>query len=293
MSTSKFPEWLNKKLIFNEGIEKTANVLNSLSINTVCKSTRCPNSNECFSKKSATFLILGNICTRNCLFCSVEKSQPLKPDLMELVNIPKAVKELSMEHVVITSPTRDDLSDGGVGHYIKLIQLLKNDRPEAVIEVLVPDFKGNLNSVKKVVNAGVNIFGHNLETIPRLYKELRPEADFNRSISLLKEAKYFDKKILTKSSLILGLGEKEGEVIEIMRRLKEIDCDILILGQYLRPTKREVGVSEFVTPEQFKRYENIAYEIGLRNILAEPFARSSYKADLVYKKAKLMYNDTL
>jgi len=277
----RLPSWLTKKFSSGEaeGIRNMEKLLKSLSLHTVCQEARCPNIGECFSRKTATFMILGNICTRNCRFCAVKKGTPLPPDPEEPENVAKAVDKLGLKYVVITSVTRDDLPDGGAHQFVRTINSIKKLCGErTLIEVLIPDFGGVMSSLRKVLEAKPLVLNHNLETVPRLYAKVRPQANYQRSIELLERCKKISPQIYTKSGLMVGLGEKMDEVIEVMKDLRSVNCDILTIGQYLRPTSKHLEVKEFIPPEIFSRYREIAYSLGFIYVASSPFVRSSYMA---------------
>lgn len=277
------PVWLKKRISLTEGHNYTRQIINDLKINTVCYSARCPNMIECFSKKQATFLILGNTCTRNCRFCAIKNGFPLPVDEEEPKRISKAVGKLNLSYVVITSVTRDDLPDGGAGHFTETIKQIRLDNPEVKIETLTPDFHGSRESLEVVLKAKPDVFNHNLETVPRLYGFIRPQAIYQRSLNLLYQAKEIAKDIITKSGLILGLGEKEDEVLKVLRDLIKIKCDILTLGQYLKPKEAKVDVAEFIPLGQFKRYEDIGKNLGFKYVFSGPWVRSSYFAREIFE----------
>ena len=260
-------------------------ILKHFSLNTVCKEANCPNIIECYGKKTATFMILGKICTRNCSFCNIKKGDPSDIDLMEPENIAKAVCELNLHHVVITSVTRDDLADGGAGHFANVIKEIKNLDRNIVIEVLIPDFKGNVNSLLKVIDAKPQIINHNIETVPRLYQTVRPVANYARSLDLLKNVKSIDNSIWSKSGIMLGLGEYEEEVIEVLKDLRNIECDLLTIGQYLSPTRTHHPVIEYIHPDVFEKYKKIGLDLGFKYVASAPFVRSSYNAGSDFLKA--------
>ncbi|AKL94545.1 lipoyl synthase LipA [Clostridium aceticum] len=275
---NKKPEWLIRRLPEKESLNKMEEMLVSLSLNTVCQEAKCPNIGECFKNKTATFMILGDICTRQCKFCAVTKGEPTHPDPAEPKNVAKAVKKLGLKHTVITSVTRDDLEDGGAEHFVHTIKAVRKYNPKTSIEVLVPDFDGKENSIQKVIDAKPEIINHNLETVAALYSVVRPQAQYLRSLELLQRVKTKDSSILTKTGIMLGLGEKEEEVMGLVEDLVKIQCDILTFGQYLRPTKEHLPVQEYVTPEKFQHYKEEAEKRGIKFVESGPFVRSSYNA---------------
>jgi lipoic acid synthetase len=248
-------------------------------INTVCENALCPNRGECYKRRTATFLILGKNCTRNCAFCAINKGKPEPVDFLEPERIARATDILNLRHVVITSVTRDDLEDGGAVHFANVIKEIKKLNSEIIIEVLVPDFRGKFESVKKVVDAGPDIFNHNLETVPCLYSKIRKGADYKRSLLVLKTAKKINPQIITKSGLMTGLGETQKQVLKTMDDLRQVRCDFLTIGQYLAPTKKHYPVKEFIKPEVFEKYKQAGIEKGFLNVFSGPFVRSSYFAD--------------
>lgn len=274
-----FPAWLKKKVSFGERYIKTQNLLKSLHLNTVCQSAGCPNIGECFARGTATFMILGNVCTRNCRFCAVPKGIPEPVDDGEPERVAEAALRLGLRHVVVTSVTRDDLPDGGAYHFARTIQAIRRANPDATIEVLTPDFKGDPRAIDIVIEAHPDIFNHNVETIPRLYRRVRPQADYERSLYMLEYVKKNGDGIYTKSGLMVGLGETKDEVIEVMKDLRGVGCDIITIGQYLQPTPHHIEIAEFVTPLRFKEYEEIGYELGFMYVASGPFVRSSFHAD--------------
>jgi len=278
------PEWLKKRAPQQELLQEMQKLLRSLSLHTVCEEARCPNIGECFTRKTATFMILGDRCTRNCRFCAVKKGNPLPLDPQEPENVAKAVNKLRLKYVVITSVTRDDLDDGGANQFAKTIKEIRKLNKGVKIEVLIPDFKGSLSSLKKVIEAKPFVLNHNLETIPRLYSEVRPLANYERSLKLLEQAKELNSSIYTKSGLMVGLGETFGEVIEVMKDLRRVKCDILTIGQYLRPSIKHLPVKEYVRPEKFEEYEKIGKSQGFLSVISGPFVRSSYRAKEVWDK---------
>ncbi|MCR4441323.1 MAG: lipoyl synthase [Peptococcaceae bacterium] len=281
----KKPEWLRIRMQGTEGLLEVKRMLDRLSLHTVCQEANCPNIMECFGKKTATFMILGNTCTRNCTFCNVTKGEPAPPDPGEPSRVAQAVKELGLKHAVITSVTRDDLADGGAGHFAEVIREIKKTGEEIVIEVLVPDFKGSRDALSVVVEAGPQIINHNLETVPRLYPEVRPRADYRQSLELLRRVKEMAASIRTKSGIMLGLGEERDEVIGVMRDLRDARCDLLTIGQYLAPSERHHPVVDYVHPGVFQEYKEIGLKMGFSFVASAPLVRSSYHAGEAYRES--------
>lgn len=273
------PEWLKKRITYNQDINNTRKLLNDLELNTVCESARCPNLSECFAKSTATFMIMGNNCTRNCRFCAVPSENPENLDPEEPVQLAVAVKKLNLKHVVITSVTRDDLDDGGAAHFSKCVKEIRKMKDDIIIELLIPDLQLNHKAINTVVSSSPDIINHNLETVPQLYSKVRPEADYNRSLEVLSYIKKSDNNIYTKSGIMVGLGETESQVIELMKDLRKINCDILTIGQYLQPSQEHLPVESYIKPKQFQKYEDIGKELGFKYIASGPYVRSSYQAD--------------
>ncbi len=278
MNTPK-PEWLRIRVQSGGNYSEVENILKDLSLNTVCEEANCPNKMECFNRKTATFMILGRTCTRNCTFCNVEKNKPQPVDEDEPMHVAKAVRELNLRHVVITSVTRDDLPDGGADHFASVINEIKKLDKQVTVEVLIPDFKGSIEALNKVADAMPEVINHNVETVPRLYPSVRPMAVYKRSLKLLDNVKNRNSKIFTKSGIMLGLGENKEEVIEVLKDLRDVDCDFLTIGQYLAPSKKHHPVIEYVHPDIFEEYENKAYELGFKYVASGPLVRSSYLAE--------------
>ncbi|MDD4201875.1 MAG: lipoyl synthase [Candidatus Omnitrophica bacterium] len=272
------PKWLNKKIDINK-CREVASLMGELKLNTICKEASCPNISECFNKKIATFLILGDICTRNCKFCGVQKGEPLKVDKKENQRVLEAIKKLGLKYVVITSVTRDDLKDGGAKNFADIIKQLKEKIPQIKIEVLVPDFKGNEKDIEKVVKAQPDIFSHNIETISRLYPQVRQMADYKLSLSVLQKAKDIAPYIKTKTGIMLGLGETQVQVLEALDDLRKVNCDFISIGQYLPPSTTHYKVQEYITPEMFDFYKEQAIQKGFKHVESAPYVRSSYMAD--------------
>lgn len=275
------PEWLKIKVRSGGERTKVEEILRKLSLHTVCEEANCPNRMECFGRKTATFMILGRICTRNCAFCNVEKGN-LKPhpvDKDEPLHVAQAVQKLGLRHAVVTSVTRDDLPDGGAGHFAAVIGEIKRLNAGVAVEVLIPDFRGDYDSLRTVVNAAPEIINHNIETVPSLYPSVRPKALYERSLELLTRIKAIDAGIFSKSGIMLGLGEKKEEVLAVFRDLRDAGCDFLTVGQYLAPSRSHHPVIEYVRPEAFKEYEEIALKMGFKHVASGPLVRSSYRAD--------------
>lgn len=276
--SSKFPKWLKKRLYTQDKLVKVKEVLEDLNLNTVCSSAECPNQGECFANNTATFMILGENCSRNCSFCAVNSAEPEKVDPLEPSHLAEAVKRLKLKYVVITSVTRDDLEDGGVGQFIKTVAEVKKISADIKIELLTPDFQGEIEILKKLAAADFEVFNHNVETIPRLYSSVRPEADYQQSLAVLEKMKELNPKLYTKSGIMVGLGEKKEEVVEVMKDLRKKNVDILTIGQYLQPSNYQLEVSEFIKPELFAEYKSIGESLGFKSVVSQPFARSSYHA---------------
>jgi lipoic acid synthetase len=261
-------------------------LLDGLKLHTICQSALCPNIGRCFTSGTATFLILGDVCTRRCTFCVVNKGRPGSVDEAEPEHLLEAVRKMGLSYVVITSVTRDDLPDGGASQFARTVTLLGENMEDIMVEVLIPDFHGLEEAVRTVVESGPQVINHNVETVPRLYPEVRPGADYARSLELLYTVKNLDPTIVTKSGLMLGLGESREEVIEVMSDLREANCDLLTIGQYLQPSAQHHPVIRFIPPEEFAEYEAIGWEKGFAEIASSPLVRSSYRAIELYDKVK-------
>ena len=274
----RIPEWLTIKLPKRQGIEEVEGLMRQAKLVTVCEEARCPNLGECWSKKTATFMILGDTCTRSCRFCAVKtgKGGALDPD--EPRRIAESARTLGLKHTVVTSVNRDELPDGGSHHFAETIRWLRDLLPETIIEVLTPDFLGNKANIQIVVDAKPHVYNHNIETVPRLYRQVRPQARYARSLQLLQYVKAADPEIYTKSGLMVGLGETKDEVVALMRDLKAYDVDCVTIGQYLKPGKNYLDVVEYVHPDVFAEYKAIGEEIGFLFVASGPFVRSSYNA---------------
>jgi lipoic acid synthetase len=265
---------------------KMKNLISGLNLHTICESARCPNIGECFSRKTATFLILGDVCTRNCAFCAVKKGTPVPVDKKEPQSVLKAVQTLGLRYVVITSVTRDDLDDGGASQFTKVVKALHEHKNHIIIELLIPDFCGSYSALTSVVKSGPHVINHNIETVPRLYRKVRPEAVYNCSLDLLKKVKHIDSTTITKSGLMVGLGETMDEVVDVMNDLRKAGCDLITMGQYLQPSSKHYPVHEFVTPEEFSRYKRIGMKMGFAGIVSAPLVRSSFRAAELYAETK-------
>ncbi|MFC1955196.1 lipoyl synthase [Chloroflexota bacterium] len=276
------PEWLKITPLDSGIVGNMGRLMRGLNLHTVCVGAQCPNRTECFGAGTATFMILGDVCTRNCTFCSVKKGKPLSPDFQEPEHLVEAVEKLGLRYVVVTSVTRDDLPDGGASHFAQTVRALFQYNPNLMVEVLIPDFKGSLSALENVVAAHPSVLNHNVETIPRLYSEVRPMAEYRRSIDLLRRAKTFDGKTLTKSGLMLGLGESRQEVIEVINDLVNAGCDLLTLGQYLQPSFTHHRLVRYIPPEEFDEYKTIGEEMGFATVVAGPLVRSSFHAAEAY-----------
>ena len=287
-SYARRPEWLKLKPLDSTILTKMRKLTRGLKLHTICESARCPNRTECFAQGTATFMILGDICTRNCTFCAVKHGKPEAPDPEEPEHIVSAVKKLRLRYVVITSVTRDDLPDGGASQFAQIIKALRAYDSNILVEVLVPDFRGSLPAWQIVIDASPDVLNHNVETVPRLYLEVRPGANYQRSLELLRRAKL--NGLLTKSGLMLGLGERENEVIEVMEDLREAGCDSITLGQYLRPSLKHHEVVRYVTPAEFAQYEVIARKMGFLGVASGPLVRSSFNAIDFYNEVRLCKN---
>lgn len=280
----RFPSWLHRKLPEGDHLRQTSHILEENRLHTVCEEAKCPNLLECWSKKTATFLVMGKECTRNCGFCDIDFDKSPKPlEESEPERVADSVAKLGLKHVVITMVARDDLSDGGALHIAKIMQKIREKIPETTIEVLTSDFEGNLEALDVVLEAKPEIFNHNIETVRELTPRVRHKATYERTLSVLSYAK--SKGALVKSGLMLGLGESEEQVKATIQDLHQAGCDIITMGQYLQPNRKKLLVKAFVTPEQFKAYEEYGYQIGIKYMYCGPFVRSSYNANLVIKRA--------
>ncbi len=283
--TVKRPDWIKVKVNLNEKHNNVRSLLEKYNLNTVCDAAHCPNMGECFNLNTATFMVLGTQCTRNCKFCAVSKNDPEKVDPLEPVHVAQGAKELGLNYVVITSVTRDDLSDGGADHFAKTIRAIKEITPNTKVEVLIPDFAGDLDALKVVVDARPDVIAHNVETVPALYEQMRPMANYQQSLDVVANIKKLDKDMITKSGMMLGVGETKDQILQVFDDLVDIKCDLLSIGQYLAPSKEHHPVLEYVTPAQFDEYKVIAEQKGILSVASSPLTRSSHLASVLYKEA--------
>ena len=279
----RLPDYLKRGIIDTEKTKTVRHILKSNCLNTVCEAARCPNKSECYAKNTATFLIMGNNCTRNCRFCNISCARPEPLNELEPKNVANAVQKLGLSYVVITSVTRDDLSDGGAMHFSNVIKEVRELSPNAKIEVLTPDFQGRKESIDIVISAKPDVFNHNIETVPSLYKKARPQANYQRSLEFLDYIKQ-NSNILTKTGLMVGLGETKEELIQTFEDLAKIKCDIVTIGQYIAPTKEHLEVARFYEPAEYDELAKIAQQIGIKHTFFSPLTRSSYKAYEVFNE---------
>ena len=289
----KKPNWIRSKIINSQIFFKTKQVVNQNNLVTVCQEANCPNITECWSKKHATFMIMGDTCTRACAFCDVKTGKPTELDIFEPAKIAKAVKNLNLKHVVITSVDRDDLADGGSEHFYKVIKATREKNPETSIEVLTPDFLRKGEAYKKLLMADLDVFNHNIETVPRLYTTVRPGARYFASLELLKNAKKFNSKVFTKSGIMVGLGENKEEVMQVMDDLRAAEVDFITIGQYLQPSPKHHPLNRYYHPDEFKEFEQIAKTKGFLLVSSSPLTRSSYHADEDFRKLQDARNKQL
>ncbi len=287
----RLPEWLRKGQTHFESVTNLKADLRRLKLHTVCESARCPNIHECFDRGAATFMILGNLCTRGCGFCSVPKGNPAKVqfelDAEEPENVARMAAALKCRYVVITSVNRDELPDGGSHHWAETVRAVRRTLPEARVEVLTPDFEGDMSAVARVLDAGPHVYNHNMETVSRLYKRVRPQANYRQSLDVLRFAKQHRPEALTKSGLMVGLGETTDEVHALLLDLREQgDADVATIGQYLQPTRRNMSVQQYVTPAEFDAYRDHGLALGFKMVFSGPLVRSSYMADMVSDEAR-------
>jgi lipoic acid synthetase len=289
LSREPLPEWLRKGRTHFESVHTLKTELRRKHLHTVCESARCPNIHECFHRGAATFMILGNLCTRGCGFCSVPKGSAAKREFSldpeEPLHVAEMAAEMRLRYVVITAVNRDDLEDGGSHHFAETVRRVRDASPKARIEVLTPDFEGNMDAVARVLDAGPHVYNHNMETVRRLYKRVRPQAKYQQSLDVLSFAKRYRPDALTKSGLMVGLGETAEEVQELLRDIHASGTDVATIGQYLQPTRRNLAVAEYVTPAGFDAYRDYGLSVGFKMVFSGPFVRSSYMADQVSEAA--------
>ena len=285
------PGWARKSSTHFESLHALKTDLRRLNLHTVCESARCPNIHECFHRGAATFMILGNLCTRGCGFCSVPKGSPSKQDMRldpeEPANVARMAARMNLRYVVITSVNRDDLADGGSRHFARTVREVRRALPDARVEVLTPDFCGDVEAAARVLDAGPHVFNHNMETVARLYRRVRPQADYRQSLRVLEFARNHQPGVLTKSGFMVGLGETADEVQELLRDIRAAGTDVATIGQYLQPTRRNLPVAEYVEPGQFDAYREFSLSIGFKMVFSGPLVRSSYMADHVSEQAHL------
>ena len=282
------PDWLRVKAPQWERVGSVKEILRDLELNTVCEEASCPNIGECFSVGTATFLIMGPACTRACPYCDIDfEKKPQALDSNEPLQLAEAVRRLKLNHVVITSVNRDDLSDGGASQFVKCIQEVRKVSPQTTIELLIPDLCGNWQALEIILSAQPDVLNHNTETIPRLYRRVRPQGDYDRSLLLLEKTRAIAPWVYTKSGIMAGLGETDGEVRQVMKDLRRVECDIITIGQYLQPSQKHLEVREFVTPVQFEAWQKFGESIGFLQVVSTPLTRSSYHAEQVQALMKL------
>jgi lipoic acid synthetase len=282
------PDWLRVKAPQIQRVGSVKDILRDLNLNTVCEEASCPNIGECFNVGTATFLIMGPACTRACPYCDIDFDKtPKELDVTEPLRLAEAVKRLNLNHVVITSVNRDDLSDGGASQFVACITETRKLSPKTSIEVLIPDLCGNWTALEIILKAQPEVLNHNTETISRLYRKVRPQGEYARSLELLKKTRELSPKTYTKSGIMVGLGETDAEVKQVMNDLREVDCDILTIGQYLQPSQHHLGVKEFITPKQFQSWAEYGEKLGFLQVVSSPLTRSSYHAEKVKKLMQL------
>ena len=273
----RLPDYLKRPIIDTDKTRTVRRILKTKCLNTVCENARCPNKNECYTKNTATFLIMGNNCTRNCRYCNISCARPEPLDLNEPLHVAEAVKDLGLKYAVITSVTRDDLSDGGAEHFANCIYEIRKISPDVKIEILTPDFKGNKDSLNTIIEARPNVFNHNIETVRNVFKTARPQGDYDCSLEVLKYIKD-NSDIITKSGLMIGLGETFEDIEQTLVDLKNVGCDILTIGQYIQPSKAHLEVSKYYTPEEYENLKQLAKKVGIKHYQIGPLVRSSYRA---------------
>ena len=285
----RLPDWARRPRTHFESLNSLKSDLRALNLHTVCESARCPNIHECFHRGAATFMILGNLCTRGCGFCSVPKGSPrihdMRLDPSEPANVARMAARMNLRYIVVTSVNRDDLDDGGSTHFAATVRAVKQALPNSRVEVLTPDFEGDTEAISRVLDAAPHVFNHNMETVPRLYRRVRPQANYRQSLNVLRFARVHRPRVMTKSGFMVGLGETPAEVEQLLRDLRDRDVEVATIGQYLQPTRRNLAVADYVTPEQFDRYRDFGLSLGFKMVFSGPLVRSSYMADLVSEQA--------
>ena len=286
----RLPEWARKSRTHFTSLNRLKAGFRELNLHTVCESARCPNIHECFHRGAATFMILGNWCTRGCGFCSVPKSNPSRHDMRldpaEPANVARMAARMGLKYVVITSVNRDDLADGGSHHFAETVRAVRRELPEACVEVLTPDFCGDRDAVARVLDAEPHVFNHNMETVQRLYRRVRPQANYKQSLDVLQFARRYSSRVLTKSGFMVGLGETEDEVRLLLQDLRRAGTDVATIGQYLQPTRRNLPVAAYIEPKQFDAYRDYGLSLGFKAVFSGPLVRSSYMADAVSEEAQ-------
>jgi len=281
----KLPEWLKVKMPSGENFKYLDSLISKENLNTVCKEARCPNIGECWNQKTATFMILGDTCTRACTYCAVSSGQPNQLDLAEPIRLSNTVKTLGLKYAVITSVNRDDLPDGGAEIFSQCIKLIKKNSPSCKVEVLTPDFQGNLDALKNVIEQKPDTFNHNIETVKRIFPKIRAKGKYELSLNILRQAKQINRNLITKSGMMVGLGETLDEIIETLKDLRSVNCDLLTVGQYLRPSKKHTAMSRWYTPAEFHKIQSIGYDLGFKHVASGALVRSSYHANEQHKAA--------
>ncbi|MGF1489669.1 MAG: lipoyl synthase [Prochloraceae cyanobacterium] len=282
------PEWLRVKAPQWQRVGSVKEILRDLQLNTVCEEASCPNIGECFNAGTATFLIMGPACTRSCPYCDIDfEKKPLPLDPQEPIHLAEAVYRLKLNHVVITSVNRDDLEDGGASQFVRCIEAVRKISPQTTIEVLIPDLCGNWQALELIIAANPEVINHNIETVPRLYRRVRPQANYQRSLELIQHIRQSSPEIYTKSGIMVGLGETDPEVRQVMADLRGVDCDIITIGQYLQPSSKHLQLQEFVTPAQFDAWQKYGESIGFLQVVSSPLTRSSYHAEQVRELMKI------
>ena len=284
----RLPKWLKVKMPGGPNYTKLKGIMRESDLHTVCEEARCPNIGECWERQTATFMILGDTCTRACTYCAVNTGTPSGLDLEEPIRLARTVVNLSLKYVVITSVNRDDLPDGGAFVFAQCIKQIRKNLPSCKIEVLTPDFEGNLDSLQVVMDAGPDTFNHNIETVRRVFPRVRAKGDFDLSLKILSQAREFNRTAVTKSGMMVGLGETMDEIVQTMEDLRKVDCELLTIGQYLRPSQKHAPISKWYTPKEFEELRKQGESLGFKNVASGPLVRSSYHADEQHEAASLI-----